>query len=70
MVQAQRDEDLEEVRHDGDRSAAGKRDYGSRSSVRSTISDVSLPKLSENNSEPLPEEELDIDNQNFEVNPD
>ena len=55
VVQAQSQEDFDEVKGDGDRSATGKRDYGSRSSVRSSISDVSLPKLSERLSEPQPE---------------
>ena len=49
VIQAQRDEDLDEARGDGDRSAKGKRDAEVRNSVRSTISDVSLPKLSEHN---------------------
>ena len=47
VVQAQRDEDYDEARGDGDRSAKGKLEFGTRNSVQSTISDVSLPKLSE-----------------------
>lgn len=49
------------MKGDLNRSEKGKRDYGTRDSVRSTISDVSLPRLSELASEPLPEEEADIE---------
>lgn len=70
VVQAQRDDDFEEVQGDGDRSTTGKMRMDANSngvkdlairgqeSERSSLSEISLPKLSESGHEQVPEEEM------------